>query len=48
MEIAASKAAVSALLDYVYGGQPKVNLEAGVETTTTGGSLRFAKVSRCD
>ena len=31
VEIAASKAAVSALLDYVYGGQPKVNLEAGLE-----------------
>ena len=31
VEIAASKAAVSALLDYVYGGQPEVNLEAGLE-----------------
>ena len=31
VEIVASKAAVSALLDYVYGGQPEVNLEAGVE-----------------
>ena len=31
VEIAASKTAVSALLDYVYGGQPEVNLEAGVE-----------------
>ena len=31
VEIAASKAAVSALLDYIYGGQPEVNLEAGLE-----------------
>ena len=31
VEIAASTAAVSALLDYIYGGQPEVNLEAGVE-----------------
>ena len=31
MEIAASNATVSALLDYVYGGQPEVNLEAGFE-----------------
>ena len=31
VEIAASKAAVSALLDYMYGGQPKVNLETGLE-----------------
>ena len=31
VEIAASKAAVSALLDYLYGGQPEVNLEAGLE-----------------
>ena len=30
-EIAASNATVSALLDYVYGGQPEVNLEAGLE-----------------
>ena len=31
VEIAASKAVVSALLDYLYGGQPEVNLEAGLE-----------------
>eukprot|EP00435_Cladocopium_sp_Y103_P025364 s1370_g6.t1 len=31
VEIAASKAAVSALLDYIYAGQPEVNLEAGLE-----------------
>ena len=31
VEISASKAAVSALLDYIYGGQPEVNLEAGLE-----------------
>eukprot|EP00435_Cladocopium_sp_Y103_P042218 s1041_g11.t1 len=31
VEIAASRAAVSALLDYIYGGQPEVNLEAGLE-----------------
>ena len=31
VEIAASKAAVSALLDYIYGGQPFLNLEAGLE-----------------
>ena len=31
VEIAASKAAVSALLDYIYGGQPEVNLEASLE-----------------
>ena len=31
VEIAASNATVSALLDYVYGGQPEVNLEAGLE-----------------
>ena len=31
VEMAASKAAVSALLDYMYGGQPEVNLEAGLE-----------------
>ena len=31
MEIAASKAAVSALLDYIYGGQPEVQLDAGLE-----------------
>ena len=31
VEIAASAAAVSALLDYIYGGQPEVNLEAGLE-----------------
>ena len=31
VKIAASKAAVSALLDYIYGGQPEVNLEAGLE-----------------
>ena len=31
VEIAASTAAVSALLDYIYGGQPEVNLEAGLE-----------------
>ena len=31
VEISASKAAVSALLDYIYGGQPQVNLEAGLE-----------------
>ena len=39
VEIAASKAAVSALLDYVYGGQPEVNLEAGLEL------LRLAEAS---
>eukprot|EP00435_Cladocopium_sp_Y103_P055139 s375_g18.t1 len=31
VEIAASKATVSALLDYMYGGQPEVTLEAGLE-----------------
>eukprot|EP00435_Cladocopium_sp_Y103_P061562 s2990_g23.t1 len=31
VEMAASKAAVSALLDYMYGGQPEVSLEAGLE-----------------
>ena len=31
VEIAASKAAVLALLDFFYGGQPEVNLEAGLE-----------------
>ena len=31
VKIAASTAAVSAFLDYVYGGQPEVNLEAGSE-----------------
>ena len=31
VEIAASKEAVSALLDYIYGGQPKVQLDAGLE-----------------
>ena len=31
VEIAASKAAVSALLDYIYGGQPEVPLETGLE-----------------
>eukprot|EP00435_Cladocopium_sp_Y103_P018666 s234_g4.t1 len=31
VEIAATEAAVSALLDYIYGGQPEVNLEAGLE-----------------
>ena len=31
VEIAASKSALSALLDYIYGGQPEVNLETGVE-----------------
>ena len=31
VEIAASKAAVSALLDYIYGGQPEVQLDAGLE-----------------
>eukprot|EP00435_Cladocopium_sp_Y103_P052807 s406_g16.t1 len=31
VEIAASKAAVHGLLDYVYGGKPEVNLEAGLE-----------------
>lgn len=30
-EIAASEAAVHGLLDYVYGGQPEVNLESGLE-----------------
>ena len=39
VEIAASKTAVSALLDYVYGGQPEVNLEAGLEL------LRLAEAS---
>eukprot|EP00435_Cladocopium_sp_Y103_P054227 s1187_g17.t1 len=31
VEVPVSKAAISALLDYVYGGQPEVNLEAGLE-----------------
>ena len=31
VEIAASKAAVSALLDYIYDGQPEVPLEAALE-----------------
>ena len=31
MEIAASKEAVSALLDYIYDGQPEVSLEVGLE-----------------
>ena len=31
VEIAASEAAVSALLDFIYGGQPEVNLEVGLE-----------------
>ncbi|CAE6942864.1 KLHL24 [Symbiodinium natans] len=31
VEIAASKAATSALLDYIYGGQPEVNVETGLE-----------------
>ena len=31
VEIAASKTAVSALLDYIYGGQPELSLEAGLE-----------------
>ena len=31
VRIAASKEAVHGLLDYVYGGQPEVNLEAGLE-----------------
>ena len=31
VEIAASKAAVSALVDFIYGGQPEVNLEVGLE-----------------
>ena len=31
VEIAASEAAVSALLDYMYGGQPEVSLETGLE-----------------
>eukprot|EP00435_Cladocopium_sp_Y103_P012923 s1290_g3.t1 len=31
VEIAASKAAVHALLDYIYGGQPEVTLEVGLE-----------------
>eukprot|EP00435_Cladocopium_sp_Y103_P057836 s681_g20.t1 len=31
VEIFASKAAVSALLEYIYGGQPEVNLEVGIE-----------------
>ena len=31
VEIAASEAAVCALLDYIYGGQPEVNLEVGLE-----------------
>ena len=31
VEIAASKAAVSALLDYIYDGQPQVSVEVGLE-----------------
>ena len=31
VEIAASKAAVSALLDYIYGGEPEVSLETSLE-----------------
>ena len=31
VEIAVSQAAVHGLLDYVYGGQPEVNLESGLE-----------------
>ena len=31
VEFAASKAAVHALLDYIYGGEPEVNLEVGLE-----------------
>ena len=31
VEIAASKEAVSALLDYIYGGQPEVPVEVGLE-----------------
>ena len=31
VEIAASKAAVSALLDYIYGGQPEASLETSLE-----------------
>ena len=31
VEIAASKATVCALLDFIYGGQPEVNLETGLE-----------------
>ena len=31
VEFAASKAAVHALLDYIYGGETEVNLEVGLE-----------------
>ena len=31
LEIAASKAAVSALLDYIYDGQPEVRVQVGLE-----------------
>ena len=31
VEIAASRASVSALLDFIYGGQPQVQLEIGLE-----------------
>ena len=31
VEIAASKAAMSAFLDYIYGGQPEVDVETGLE-----------------
>ena len=31
VDIAASQAAMSALLDYIYGGQPEVNVETGLE-----------------
>ena len=45
VEIAASKAAVSALVDFIYGGQPEVNLEVGLELLRLAEAYDFPKLA---
>ena len=45
VEIAASTTAVSALLDYIYGGQPEVNLETCLELQRLAGAVDLPKLA---
>ncbi|CAE7348262.1 KLHL24 [Symbiodinium natans] len=46
VEIPASKASVSALLDYIYGGQPKIDLETGLELLHLAEAYDLPKLAR--
>ena len=45
VELAASKAAVSALLDFIYGGQPDVNLETSFELLRLADACNLPKLA---